>query len=110
MLSGHLPFDYDPSNLEGNNFYKRIVSTPLTCPEYVMPQARDLLRCILVPDPARRTDLFGIASHSWLSEYAHVVGFIEPSANNKSNDPMTYEHTCVREGIKTIAVEIIHSK
>lgn len=58
------------------------MSTPLTFPEYVSPHARDLLRRILVPEPHRRADLFEVARHSWLSEYAHVVGFIGSSAKS----------------------------
>lgn len=79
MLAGYLPFDDDPANPEGDNInllYKYIVSTPLTFPEYVTPHARDLLRRILVPDPRKRADLFEVARHSWLSDYAHVVAFI----------------------------------
>ncbi|KAI6252348.1 hypothetical protein MCOR29_010858 [Pyricularia oryzae] len=82
MLAGYLPFDDDPANPEGDNInllYKYIVSTPLTFPEYVTPHAKDLLRRILVPDPRRRADLFEVARHSWLSEYAHVVEFITSS-------------------------------
>src|ERR1700749_1428803 len=83
MLAGYLPFDDDPSNPEGDNInllYKYIVSTPLIFPEYVTPHARDLLKQILVPDPRKRADLFTVARHSWLSEYAHVVGLITSSA------------------------------
>lgn len=79
MLAGYLPFDDDPANPEGDNInllYKYIVSTPLTFPEYVTPHARDLLRRILVPNPRKRADLFEVARHSWLSEYAHVVELI----------------------------------
>ena len=84
MLAGYLPFDDDPANPEGDNInllYKYIVSTPLTFPEYVTPHARDLLRRILVPDPRKRADLFEVARHSWLAEYAHVVSFITSSAD-----------------------------
>jgi protein-serine/threonine kinase len=76
MLAGYLPFDDDPANPEGDNInllYKYIVNTPLTFPEYVTPHARDLLRRILVPNPRKRADLFEVARHSWLSEYANVV-------------------------------------
>lgn len=82
MLAGYLPFDDDPANPEGDNInllYKYIVTTPLTFPEYVTPHARDLLRRILVPNPRKRADLFEVARHSWLSEYAHVVEFITSS-------------------------------
>ncbi|KAF2839402.1 kinase-like protein [Patellaria atrata CBS 101060] len=88
MLAGYLPFDDDPANPEGDNInllYKYIVSTPLTFPEYVTPHARDLLRRILVPDPRKRADLFEVARHSWLSEYAHVVGFITSSASTEAD-------------------------
>ncbi|KAH7156357.1 hypothetical protein EDB81DRAFT_388128 [Dactylonectria macrodidyma] len=82
MLAGYLPFDDDPANPEGDNInllYKYIVTTPLTFPEYVTPHARDLLRRILVPNPRKRADLFEVARHSWLSEYAQLVEFITSS-------------------------------
>lgn len=88
MLAGYLPFDDDPANPEGDNInllYKYIVSTPLTFPEYVTPHARDLLKRILVPDPRKRADLFEVARHSWLSEYAHVVEFITSSTTTHTD-------------------------
>jgi protein-serine/threonine kinase len=88
MLAGYLPFDDDPANPEGDNInllYKYIVSTPLTFPEYVTPHARDLLKRILVPDPRKRADLFEVARHSWLSEYASVVGFITSSTTTEND-------------------------
>ena len=94
MLAGYLPFDDDPANPEGDNInllYKYIVSTPLTFPEYVTPHARDLLRRILVPDPRKRADLFEVARHSWLSEYAHVVGFI----TSTTTTPAEIAHTSI---------------
>lgn len=83
MLAGYLPFDDDPANPEGDNInllYKYIVSTPLTFPEYVTPHARDLLRRILVPDPRKRADLFEVARHSWLADYAKLVEHVTSSA------------------------------
>ncbi|PGH28177.1 CAMK/CAMKL/KIN4 protein kinase [Polytolypa hystricis UAMH7299] len=85
MLAGYLPFDDDPANPEGDNInllYKYIVTTPLTFPEYVTPHARDLLRRILVPDPRKRADLFEVARHSWLTEYAHVMAHITSNTTN----------------------------
>ncbi|OTB01244.1 hypothetical protein M426DRAFT_25824 [Hypoxylon sp. CI-4A] len=87
MLAGYLPFDDDPANPEGDNInllYKYIVNTPLTFPEYVTPHARDLLRRILVPNPRKRADLFEVARHSWLSEYAHVVELITSTTTTSS--------------------------
>ena len=97
MLAGYLPFDDDPANPEGDNInllYKYIVSTPLTFPEYVTPHARDLLKRILVPDPRKRADLFEVARHSWLSEYAHVVGFI----TSNTTSPADIANTTVPAG------------
>ncbi|KAF1955211.1 Pkinase-domain-containing protein [Byssothecium circinans] len=88
MLAGYLPFDDDPDNPEGDNInllYKYIVSTPLTFPEYVTPHARDLLKRILVPDPRQRADLFEVARHSWLSDFAHVVSFITSSTTTPTD-------------------------
>ncbi len=87
MLAGYLPFDDDPANPEGDNInllYKYIVNTPLTFPEYVTPHARDLLRRILVPSPRKRADLFEVARHSWLNEYAHVVELITSTTTTTS--------------------------
>jgi len=100
MLAGYLPFDDDPANPEGDNInllYKYIVSTPLTFPEYVTPHARDLLKRILVPDPRKRADLFEVARHSWLSEYAHVVGFI----TSNTTSPADIANTTVPAGRMT---------
>ncbi|KAL1845307.1 hypothetical protein VTK73DRAFT_702 [Phialemonium thermophilum] len=120
MLAGYLPFDDDPANPEGDNInllYKYIVSTPLTFPEYVTPHARDLLRRILVPNPRKRADLFEVARHSWLSDYAHVVEFITSStttpseiqnttvpAEDEDDTPGLVRSSSVRESSKKAAV------
>ncbi|KAI0742490.1 Pkinase-domain-containing protein [Daedaleopsis nitida] len=74
MLAGYLPFDDDPANPDGDNInllYKYIVNTPLSFPDYISEEARDLLSIMLVPDPARRADLPTIMGHKWLVPYAH---------------------------------------
>ncbi|KAL8653003.1 MAG: hypothetical protein Q9226_004019 [Calogaya cf. arnoldii] len=116
MLAGYLPFDDDPANPEGDNInllYKYIVSTPLTFPEYVTPHARDLLRRILVPDPRKRADLFEVARHSWLSDYAHVVSHVTSSTttvgeisntvvtSDQQDAPLLARSASVREPSKT---------
>ncbi|OCH84532.1 Pkinase-domain-containing protein [Obba rivulosa] len=75
MLAGYLPFDDDPQNPDGDNInllYKYIVNTPLSFPDYISADARDLLSMMLVPDPVRRADLPSIMAHKWLTPYAHV--------------------------------------
>ncbi|KAI0075185.1 Pkinase-domain-containing protein [Panus rudis PR-1116 ss-1] len=75
MLAGYLPFDDDPANPDGDNInllYKYIVNTPLSFPEYISADARDLLSIMLVPDPSRRADLETIMKHRWLAPYASL--------------------------------------
>lgn len=77
MLAGYLPFDDDPANPDGDNInllYKYIVNTPLSFPDYISEEARNLLSIMLVPDPARRADLPTIMAHHWLAPYAHIFG------------------------------------
>lgn len=116
MLAGYLPFDDDPANPEGDNInllYKYITTTPLTFPEYVTPHARDLLRRILVPDPRQRADLFEVARHSWLSDFAHVVAQVTSSTttvgqiantavnSDQQDPPQLFRSASVREPAKT---------
>jgi len=116
MLAGYLPFDDDPANPEGDNInllYKYITTTPLTFPEYVTPHARDLLRRILVPDPRQRADLFEVARHSWLSDFAHVVAQVTSSTTtvgqiatatiptDQQEPPQLFRSASVREPAKT---------
>lgn len=75
MLAGYLPFDDDPANPDGDNInllYRYIVNTPLSFPEYISAEARELLSIMLVPDPLNRADLQTIMSHRWLAPYAHL--------------------------------------
>ena len=75
MLAGYLPFDDDPANPDGDNInllYKYIVNTPLSFPDYISADARDLLSIMLVPDPERRANLPAIMAHRWLAPYAHT--------------------------------------
>ncbi|KZT25052.1 Pkinase-domain-containing protein [Neolentinus lepideus HHB14362 ss-1] len=75
MLAGYLPFDDDPDNPDGDNInllYKYIVTTTLTFPPHISPEARDLLSLMLVADPAHRADLPTVMRHQWLVPYHHL--------------------------------------
>ncbi|CAO3588951.1 unnamed protein product [Absidia cylindrospora] len=77
MLCGYLPFDDDPANPDGDNInllYKYILNTPLAFPEYVSADARDLLRKMLVPDPAKRCSMEIIMAHPWLTPHRNLFG------------------------------------
>ena len=91
MLAGYLPFDDDPANPDGDNInllYKYIVSTPLSFPDYISMEARDLLSMMLVPDPARRTSLDGVMRHPWLSAYHQTRTDGLPNAFGKTVDDL----------------------
>ncbi len=106
MLAGYLPYDDDPANPEGDNInllYKYIVTTPLVFPEHVTPHARDLLRRILVPDPRSRADLFEVARHSWLTEYAHVVEFITSGTTTTTDIDHAAINTDGQYGVPSLA-------
>ncbi|KAF9910982.1 hypothetical protein BX616_010740, partial [Lobosporangium transversale] len=78
MLAGYLPFDDDPSNPDGDNInqlYNYILATTLVFPEYISSDARDLLRMMLVPDPAKRCNMRRIMSHRWLRPYAQMFQY-----------------------------------
>ncbi|KAG0317016.1 hypothetical protein BGZ99_006546 [Dissophora globulifera] len=78
MLAGYLPFDDDPSNPDGDNInqlYNYILATTLVFPDYISPDARDLLRMMLVPDPAKRCNMRRIMSHRWLRPYANIFQY-----------------------------------
>ena len=69
MLAGYLPFDDDPANPDGDNInllYKYIVNTPLSFPDYISAEARDLLSLMLVPDPKNRAGIQTVMNHRWL--------------------------------------------
>ncbi|TFY61706.1 hypothetical protein EVG20_g6961, partial [Dentipellis fragilis] len=75
MLAGYLPFDDDPANPDGDNInllYRYIVNTPLSFPEYISEDARDLLKIMLQPDPQKRAGLQSIMQHRWLVPYQHL--------------------------------------
>ncbi|KAF9943305.1 hypothetical protein BGZ67_003068 [Mortierella alpina] len=78
MLAGYLPFDDDPSNPDGDNInqlYNYILVTTLVFPDYISSDARDLLRMMLVPDPAKRCNMKRIMAHRWLRPYAPVFQY-----------------------------------
>ena len=87
MLAGYLPFDDDPANPDGDNInllYKYIVNTPLSFPDYISAEARDLLSLMLVPDPKNRADIQIVMNHRWLrpgaSLFNSTLGDLEHAA------------------------------
>lgn len=73
MLAGYLPFDDDPANPDGDNtdlLYKYIINTPLSFPDYISTDARNIIGLMLVPKPSPRGSLEAVMHHLWLAAYA----------------------------------------
>ncbi|KAI8073185.1 kinase-like domain-containing protein [Gongronella butleri] len=68
LLSGHLPFDDEnmPRLLE-----KIKLGRYRPLPSGISNEAKDLVRKMLVVDPARRIKLIDILRHPWLSSFGH---------------------------------------
>ena len=118
MLAGYLPFDDDPANPDGDNInllYKYIVNTPLSFPEYISEDARDLLSMMLVPDPVRRADLPSIMAHRWLAPYAHIfhksVDDLERTAMEQHHQKrLAYQRSMKQAAVDTGANKISRSQ
>ncbi|GJE89092.1 Pkinase-domain-containing protein [Phanerochaete sordida] len=118
MLAGYLPFDDDPANPDGDNInllYKYIVNTPLSFPDYISEDARDLLSIMLVPDPVRRADLPSIMTHRWLAPYAHIfnksVDDLERSAMEQHHQKrLAYQRSMKQAAADSSASKISRSQ
>lgn len=100
MLAGYLPFDDDPSNPDGDNInllYKYILATPLSFPEYITAQPRDLLSKMLVPDPTRRATLEQVMQHSWLRNYRELFKFSVEDLERAAMEQQTKKRQMYRQ-------------
>ena len=61
LICGFLPFE-DPDTTE---LYKKILIGKFQIPDFVSSEAKDLIKNILVSDPAKRYSIQDICSHSW---------------------------------------------
>ncbi|KAI8144169.1 kinase-like domain-containing protein [Fennellomyces sp. T-0311] len=64
LLTGHLPFDDD--NIR--QLLKKVKSGKYSMPETISRNAQDLIRRILVVDPAKRLTMEQIMAHPWFRE------------------------------------------
>ena len=100
MLAGYLPFDDDPANPEGDNInllYKYIMATPLSFPDYITAEPRDLLSRMLVPDPQKRIDLQGVMAHSWLAPYRELFKFTVDELERAAIEQQTKKRQVYRQ-------------
>ncbi len=100
MLAGYLPFDDDPANPDGDNInllYKYIMATPLSFPEYITAEPRDLLSRMLVPDPLKRADLQTVMQHSWLAAYRDLFKFSVDDLERAAIEQQTRKRQAYRQ-------------
>ncbi|OMJ87208.1 hypothetical protein SteCoe_11134 [Stentor coeruleus] len=64
MICGYLPFE-DPNTGE---LYKKILACNYKTPKFISPEAKDLIKCILVTDPDKRFNINDIRDHTWFKQ------------------------------------------
>ncbi|KAI0195338.1 kinase-like domain-containing protein [Xylaria flabelliformis] len=64
FLVGQAPFDDTPDITR-----KRIMKVDMTIPAYVSPEAKDLIRSLLLVDPDQRIPLHQIQQHPWITKH-----------------------------------------
>jgi serine/threonine protein kinase len=66
MICGYLPFE-DPNTGE---LYKKILACEYKFPKFISPEAKDLIKSILVTDPNTRISIADIRKHPWCCQVA----------------------------------------
>lgn len=61
MLCGYLPFE----DQKTSDLYKKILNAEYTPPDFLSPEARDMIARIFVTDPNQRIDIDQIRKHPW---------------------------------------------
>lgn len=63
LLAGYLPFE-DPNT---SNLYKKILSADFEMPDFLSPEAQDIICRILTTDPDKRITIQQIKQHPWFN-------------------------------------------
>ncbi|KAK0113322.1 spindle assembly checkpoint kinase [Cadophora gregata] len=82
FLVGEAPFE-DSQVLT----YKRIVRCDMTIPSYVSPEAKDLIKSLLVVEPEKRLPLDQVQKHPWIIK--HCVNADRPNITSKRETKST---------------------
>ncbi|KAB8337240.1 hypothetical protein FH972_021542 [Carpinus fangiana] len=74
MLTGNTPFAYDAATMKNDTerWYRLIKAGRFDIPDHISPEAADLIRKMLVPDPLRRISLEGCWHHTLVQTYNQV--------------------------------------
>ncbi|TPX39364.1 hypothetical protein SeLEV6574_g07267, partial [Synchytrium endobioticum] len=82
LLTGNLPFDDE--NIR--RLLSKVKSGMYTIPDFVSPDARDLIKKMLVIDPAQRITIKGIMEHPWFTSQSfkpHDQMYLKGALDNK---------------------------
>ena len=72
LLAGYLPFE-DPNT---SNLYKKILSADFEMPNFLSPEAQDLVSRILTTDPDKRITISQIKLHPWFNLQSQTLSKI----------------------------------
>ncbi|QIX01190.1 hypothetical protein AMS68_006707 [Peltaster fructicola] len=83
MLTGTTPFNYSPDhNIRA--LFADICRARYTMPQHLSPEAQDLIRRILVPDPQGRIGLDEVWNHPWMHKYDEQLGLNGPQGSKEA--------------------------
>lgn len=86
LLTGSPPFNYDGYDADHENLkplFRAITLAEYVMPDDLSPEAKDLIRAILVPDPKRRISIDKIWNHPFLRKYDKELEFHRTAEHNK---------------------------
>lgn len=75
MLAGSPPFNYSGEEADLRHLFRSIARAEYVMPDMLSPEAQDLIRRILVPDPRRRISIEQIWKHPFLHKYDKELEF-----------------------------------
>ncbi|KAH8730462.1 serine/threonine-protein kinase-like protein GIN4 [Phaeosphaeriaceae sp. PMI808] len=81
LLTGRPPFDYSGEDRHLKDLFRDIQLAKYVLPDNLSPEASDLIRRILIPDPTRRIGLDDIWHHPFLRKYQQQLGFVGESTS-----------------------------
>lgn len=83
LLTGTPPFNYSGEDRHLKNLFRDIQMAKYVMPDNLSPEAKDLIRKILVADPKRRIGLDDIWSHPFLLKFQDRLGFVGDHARQE---------------------------
>jgi serine/threonine-protein kinase HSL1 (negative regulator of Swe1 kinase) len=80
LLTAQPPFDYSGEDRDLKHLFRDIQMAKYVMPDGISPEAKDLIRRILVADPKQRIGLDDIWHHPFLRKYQRELNFVGENA------------------------------